>query len=62
MDDQWRCAMTSLRLLMAVLMLGGSLGLASCAGDSTGGPAENTGEAIDEGVSDAGRAIEDAVD
>lgn len=54
--------MTSLRMLMAVLMIGGTLGLASCAGDSNDGAAENTGEAIDEGVNDAGRAIEDATD
>lgn len=54
--------MTSLRMLMAALMLGGTLGVAACAGDETGGAAENTGEAIDEGVNDAGRAIEDAVD
>lgn len=54
--------MTSLRLLMAVLMLGGSLGLAACAGDDSDGAAENTGEAIDEGVNDAGDAIEDTVD
>lgn len=52
--------MTSLRMLMAVLMIGGSL--VACAGDSRDGAAENTGEAIDEGVNDAGRAVEDAVD
>lgn len=54
--------MTSLRMLLAVLMIGGTLGLAACAGDSRDGAAENTGEAIDEGVNDAGRAIEDATD
>jgi len=47
---------------MFVVMLGGSLGLASCAGASTGAPAEYTGEAIDEGVNDAARSIEDASD
>lgn len=54
--------MTSLRMLMAALMLGGTLGLAACAGDSKDGAAENTGEAIDEGVRDTSRAIEDAID
>ena len=54
--------MTSLRMLLAILMLGGTLGLSACAGDSQDGAAENTGEAIDEGVSDTGRAIEDATD
>ena len=54
--------MTSLRMLLAILMVGGTLGLAACAGDDVDGAAENTGEAIDEGVNDAGRAIEDAVD
>lgn len=54
--------MTSLRMLLVVLAIGGTLGLAACAGDSRDGAAENTGEAIDEGVNDAGRAIEDATD
>lgn len=52
--------MTSLRTLMAVLMLGGSLGLAAC--DEADGPAEQVGEAVDEAANDTKRAIQDATD
>ena len=52
--------MTSLRALMAVLALGGALGLAAC--DEADGPAERVGEAIDEAANDTKRAIQDATD
>ena len=52
--------MTTLRALMAVLMLGGSLGLAAC--DEADGPAEQIGAAVDEAANDAKRAVQDATD
>lgn len=52
--------MTSLRALMAVLIIGGSMGLAAC--DQNDGPAEQIGAAVDEAANDAKRAVEDAAD
>lgn len=52
--------MTTLRALMAVLMIGGSLGLAAC--EEQKGPAEQVGEAVDEAVQDTKRAVDDAKD
>ena len=52
--------MTSLRALMAVLMLGGVLSLAAC--DEADGPAEQVGQAVDEAANDAKRAVQDATD
>jgi hypothetical protein len=52
--------MTSVRALMAVLMLGGALGLAAC--EEQKGPAEKAGEAIDEAINDTKRAVQDAKD
>jgi len=52
--------MTSLRALLAVLMVGGAFGLAAC--DASDGPAEQVGEAVDEAARDTKRAIEDAAD
>ena len=52
--------MTAMRALMAVLLVGSTLGLAAC--DETEGPAEQVGEAIDEGAQDAKRAVDDATD
>ena len=52
--------MMTLRALMAVLMLGGSLGLAAC--DEADGPAEQVGKAVDEAANDAKRAVQDATD
>ncbi|MEQ8396549.1 hypothetical protein [Thalassobaculum sp.] len=52
--------MTSVRALMAVLMLGGALGLAAC--EEEKGPAEKAGAAIDEAVNDTKRAVQDAKD
>lgn len=52
--------MTYLRTLMAVLAIGGSLGLAAC--DEADGPAEQIGEAVDEAAQDTKRAVQDAAD
>ena len=52
--------MNSLRGLLAVLMIGGSLGLAACG--EADGPAEKIGAAIDEAANDTKRAIQDAAD
>jgi hypothetical protein len=45
---------------MAVLMLGGALGLAAC--EEEKGPAEKAGAAIDEAINDTKRAVQDAKD
>ena len=52
--------MNSLRALMAVLLIGGALGLAAC--DDNDGPAEQIGKAVDEAANDAKRAVQDAAD
>lgn len=52
--------MTSLRALMAVLVIGGTLGLAAC--DEADGPAEQVGQAVDEAAQDTKRAVDDATD
>lgn len=52
--------MASLRALMAVLLIGGGLGLAAC--DDADGPAEQVGQAVDEAAQDTKRAVEDAAD
>lgn len=52
--------MAHLRIVLAVLMLGSSLGLAAC--DNAQGPAEQIGEAVDEAAKDTKRAVQDATD
>lgn len=52
--------MTAMRSILAVLLLGGSLGLAAC--DEADGPAEQVGEAVDEAAQDTKRAVQDATD
>ncbi len=47
--------------LLALLLLGGS-GLALAACEERKGPFERAGEAADEAVGDAGRAVDDAID
>lgn len=48
--------------VVAVLVVGAFLIGANGGFDDPAGPAEELGQAIDEGVNDAGRAIEDAAD